>query len=128
MVQNAKLNGGWVLIQNCHLSIEFCNEILDSMTNSTDIHEKFRIWITTESSPRFPISNSILIFTISMIKKIYFKKACYKYLLNIQLNHPKVLELVLKEHSKVYLLKLLIYLIYPNGNVKLLIYFFTVKN
>lgn len=57
LMQGAKTSGGWVLIQNCHLSIEFCNEILDSMTNSTDIHEKFRIWITTESSPKFPISN-----------------------------------------------------------------------
>ncbi len=31
------------------------------MTNGTDIHEKFRIWITTESSPKFPISNFFLI-------------------------------------------------------------------
>lgn len=46
-----------VLTQNCHLSLDFCSEILDSMTATTEMNDRFRLWITTESSPKFPISN-----------------------------------------------------------------------
>jgi len=49
-------NGGWALLQNCHLGIPFLEELLVLITESETIHEKFRLWITTDVSEAFPIN------------------------------------------------------------------------
>jgi hypothetical protein len=51
--------GGWVILQNCHLGLKFMEEI-DSLIQSggglgVQIHEDFRLWITTQENPRFPL-------------------------------------------------------------------------
>ncbi|XP_032289207.2 dynein axonemal heavy chain 8 [Drosophila virilis] len=53
--------GGWVLLQNCHLGLEYMNElmiqILELERQSKQlINPGFRIWITTEPHPMFPIT------------------------------------------------------------------------
>ncbi|CAF4402891.1 unnamed protein product [Rotaria socialis] len=56
LLTQAYTNGTWVLLQNCHLSLEFCEEFLLQLTENTDrIHPNFRLWITTEVNPKFPI-------------------------------------------------------------------------
>jgi dynein heavy chain, axonemal len=55
LVANGFANGGWVLFQNCHLSLDYCNEVLESLVTTEQIHESFRIWITSEVHPKFPI-------------------------------------------------------------------------
>ncbi|CAF3729197.1 unnamed protein product [Adineta steineri] len=56
LLAQAYINGTWVLLQNCHLSLEFCEEFLLQLTENTDrIHPDFRLWITTEVHPKFPI-------------------------------------------------------------------------
>lgn len=47
--------GRWLLLQNCHLSLEFCQEMLDTITESDNIHKCFRLWLTTEVHGAFPI-------------------------------------------------------------------------
>ncbi|KAJ3055739.1 Dynein heavy chain 5, axonemal [Rhizophlyctis rosea] len=49
-------NGGWALLQNCHLGIPFMDELLGLILETETIHEKFRLWITTDISPKFPIT------------------------------------------------------------------------
>ena len=49
-------NGGWLLLQNCHLSLDYINEMMDSIVETDTIHNEFRIWVTTEVHPKFPIS------------------------------------------------------------------------
>ena len=48
--------GKWVMLQNCHLSIEFCEEIITTITETEDVHEDFKLWITTEINKQFPMS------------------------------------------------------------------------
>ena len=48
--------GNWLLLQNCHLNLAFCKEILDTLMDGEMIHNGFRLWITTEVHPNFPSS------------------------------------------------------------------------
>ncbi|XP_051465193.1 dynein axonemal heavy chain 5-like [Apus apus] len=48
-------DGGWLLLQNCHLGLEFLSELMD-ITTTESMSEGFRTWITTEAHPEFPIS------------------------------------------------------------------------
>lgn len=58
LVQNGMTNGGWVLLQNCHLGIKYLMELeeLLSTTDESTVEPTFRIWITTEPTMRFPIN------------------------------------------------------------------------
>ncbi|XP_068050765.1 dynein axonemal heavy chain 5-like isoform X2 [Anomalospiza imberbis] len=49
-------DGGWLLLQNCHLGLEFLNELMDTITMKECVNEDFRTWITTEAHPEFPIN------------------------------------------------------------------------
>ncbi|EZA60758.1 Dynein heavy chain 5, axonemal [Ooceraea biroi] len=55
MINEAMSTGGWVLLQNIHLSLPFCTEIMDALVETETVHEIFRLWMTTEVHSQFPI-------------------------------------------------------------------------
>ncbi|XP_034553818.1 dynein heavy chain 5, axonemal isoform X3 [Notolabrus celidotus] len=56
LLQQTMANGGWVLLQNCHLGLDFMDELMDTVTETEFVHDSFRLWITTEVHRHFPIT------------------------------------------------------------------------
>ncbi|CAB1339925.1 unnamed protein product [Coregonus sp. 'balchen'] len=56
LLQMSMTQGGWVLLQNCHLGLEFMDELLETVTTVETMHDSFRVWITTEPHDRFSIT------------------------------------------------------------------------
>ncbi len=49
-------DGGWILLQNCHLGLGFLEELLDTVLATEQVDDSFRCWITTEPHPKFSIN------------------------------------------------------------------------
>ncbi|XP_057650536.1 dynein axonemal heavy chain 8 isoform X2 [Chionomys nivalis] len=56
LIQMSMQQGGWVLLQNCHLGLEFMDELLETLLTTETMEDSFRVWITTEPHDRFPIT------------------------------------------------------------------------
>ncbi|XP_037951167.1 dynein heavy chain 8, axonemal [Teleopsis dalmanni] len=61
LVANCIEAGGWVLLQNCHLGLEYMNELTLLLlelerAGPKSCNENFRVWITTEPHIKFSIS------------------------------------------------------------------------
>eukprot|EP00466_Bigelowiella_natans_P018588 jgi/Bigna1/50235/estExt_Genewise1.C_710023 len=67
-IDNAMVEGGWALLNNCHLGLGYMNSTGDEKKADKKkkkkknekppfkCHENFRLWITCEAHPKFPIS------------------------------------------------------------------------
>jgi len=55
MLTDAILHGSWLMLANCQLCLEFCEEVMQTLLETPDIHYQFRLWITTEVHTNFPI-------------------------------------------------------------------------
>ncbi|XP_078503479.1 dynein axonemal heavy chain 8 isoform X2 [Lissotriton helveticus] len=56
LLQLSIQQGGWVLLQNCHLGLDFLDELLETVITADNPHESFRVWLTTEAHNKFPIT------------------------------------------------------------------------
>ena len=55
MMTDGIANGQWLMLQNCHLCLNYCDEIMQTMVETDEINPGFRLWITTEVNKQFPI-------------------------------------------------------------------------
>merc|ERR1719379_1507666 len=62
----AFLSGGWVILQNCHLGIDYMNELEDTLIKTQSIDDDFRLWITCEITPRFPIGLLQMVIKVTL--------------------------------------------------------------
>jgi len=56
LIDQGMAAGKWVVLNNCHLSLEFMAEMEDTLhPKEKEVHEDFRLWITCEPHPEFPL-------------------------------------------------------------------------
>eukprot|EP00698_Gefionella_okellyi_P008566 TRINITY_DN2129_c0_g2_i1.p1 TRINITY_DN2129_c0_g2~~TRINITY_DN2129_c0_g2_i1.p1 ORF type:complete len:4490 (+),score=1324.74 TRINITY_DN2129_c0_g2_i1:457-13926(+) len=58
LLASSVTNGGWVLLQNCHLALDYLQEVeaLLPELNLETTDQTFRLWITTDPYQNFPIN------------------------------------------------------------------------
>ena len=57
LLEQAKMNGGWVLLQNCHLAVSWMPQLELIVENISDsVHKDFRLWLTSFVCKEFPVS------------------------------------------------------------------------
>lgn len=55
LIESSVKTGGWLLLQNIHLSLPFASEIISMLMETESITDTFRLWLTTEVHQEFPI-------------------------------------------------------------------------
>ena len=55
LMSTATQTGQWVLLQNTHLGLAYMAEIETYLLKAENLHDDFRLWITAEPHPQFPI-------------------------------------------------------------------------
>nr|XP_046467282.1 dynein axonemal heavy chain 10 [Neodiprion pinetum] len=54
-LQTAVARGQWLMLQNCHLLLSFMRDLEKHLENIRKPHPDFRLWLTTDPTPGFPI-------------------------------------------------------------------------
>ncbi|CAK9806047.1 Dynein axonemal heavy chain 10 [Anthophora plagiata] len=55
LLEIAVTRGQWLMLQNCHLLLSFTRELEKLLENVGKPHPDFRLWLTTDPTPNFPI-------------------------------------------------------------------------
>jgi dynein heavy chain len=55
MLEAAIVRGQWILLQNCHLLPDFLKILEKELEQAIEPHPDFRLWITTDPTPVFPV-------------------------------------------------------------------------
>ena len=55
LLDTAVARGQWLMLQNCHLLVKWLRELEKELEKLTKPHPDFRLWLTTDPTPSFPI-------------------------------------------------------------------------
>jgi dynein heavy chain len=58
MIERGMVDGGWVILQNCHLAVSWMVELerITAAIDPKETHPDFRLWMTSYPSNDFPVS------------------------------------------------------------------------
>lgn len=83
LLETAIARGQWLMLQNCHLLVRWLRELEKQLERLTKPHPDFRLWLTTEPTPSFPIGilqRSLKVchekFTVSLKRR----GVCFNYI------------------------------------------------
>merc|ERR1719310_2242182 len=65
-IHDAFLVGGWVILNNAHLGIGFMNELEDLLGKTPEVDPDFRLWLSCEITPRFPIGLLQMVIKVTL--------------------------------------------------------------
>eukprot|EP00931_Biecheleriopsis_adriatica_P081370 TRINITY_DN5469_c0_g1_i3.p1 TRINITY_DN5469_c0_g1~~TRINITY_DN5469_c0_g1_i3.p1 ORF type:complete len:4660 (-),score=1275.41 TRINITY_DN5469_c0_g1_i3:88-14067(-) len=74
----AFITGGWVILQNCHLGIDYMNEVEDTLVKTSEIDPDYRLWITCEITSRFPIGLLQMMIKVTLEPPAGLKASLYR--------------------------------------------------
>uniref|UniRef100_A0A8C4N1H9 Dynein heavy chain 10, axonemal n=1 Tax=Eptatretus burgeri TaxID=7764 RepID=A0A8C4N1H9_EPTBU len=55
LLENSVKQGSWLMLQNCHLLALWLRDLEKALQRISKTHPDFRLWLTTEPTPLFPI-------------------------------------------------------------------------
>jgi len=59
LMETGRQDGDWVCLQNCHLAVSWLGRMEQNLEHASemvdDVHEEFRLWLTSMPSDKFPI-------------------------------------------------------------------------
>ena len=55
LLETAISRGHWLMLQNCHLLVKWLKELEKVLEKLTKPSPDFRLWLTTDPTPSFPI-------------------------------------------------------------------------
>ncbi|XP_070572584.1 dynein axonemal heavy chain 10-like isoform X2 [Ptychodera flava] len=55
LLETAIARGQWLMLQNCHLLVKWLRELEKALEKLVKPHPDFRLWLTTDPTPDFPI-------------------------------------------------------------------------
>lgn len=55
LLSDSTSRGLWLMYQNCHLLLNFMRDIEKKLERMEKPHPDFRLWMTTDPTPSFPI-------------------------------------------------------------------------
>ncbi|KAJ1502679.1 Dynein heavy chain 10, axonemal [Coelomomyces lativittatus] len=55
LLETAVARGQWIMLQNCHLLVTWLRQLEKVLDKIEKPHKDFRLWLTTEPTPYFPI-------------------------------------------------------------------------
>ena len=69
LIEKSTKDGSWVLLQNCHLCVSWLptlERIVEDF-KPDQVHESFRLWLTSKPSPHFPVA--VMQVSVKMTKE-----------------------------------------------------------
>ena len=59
LIECGRQDGDWVCLQNCHLAVSILDDlehiVEETSKMGNDVHEDYRLWLTSMPSPKFPV-------------------------------------------------------------------------